>query len=319
MKPRMIELFCGAGLFGHAFNENGFEALFSADLDHDAISSLQFNSKHKKAVVHDATKVLSIEADIIIAGPPCQGFSTLGKRDSKDKRNQLSLVLIDWAKASGAQVIVIENVPQFQKSPQFDILKRAFAKLGFEFDSWRLNAVEFGVPQKRERSFTIFSKKGLPNKPSPQHLTSNVRQAFANLSINENDPMHFIAPISKTAKERYENIPEKGGKMDLLRRRPDLCPESWVKLGIQAVDVWGRMDFDKPSNTIRCSFQNPSKGRYIHPTENRVITLREGARLQGVPDEWVFSGSRTSIARQIGNGVPLGLGRAVANEIAQIF
>src|SRR5690606_16390875 len=92
-------------------------------------------------------------------------------------------------------------------------------------------------------------------------------------------------------------------------------PPSWKSIGCQATDVWGRIDPDVPANTIRCAFQNPSKGRYLHPTEDRVITLREGARLQGVPDDWTFAGRPYPIARQIGNGVPVPLAAAVARSI----
>ena len=90
-------------------------------------------------------------------------------------------------------------------------------------------------------------------------------------------------------------------------------------MGNQAVDVWGRMDWNKPANTLRCSFQSASKGRYLHPEQHRVISIREGARLQGIPDNWVFSGDRSSIARQIGNGVPVPLARAVADAIGKVL
>jgi len=114
-------------------------------------------------------------------------------------------------------------------------------------------------------------------------------------------------------------IPTGGDKRDLMRAAPDLCPPSWRQVGCQATDVWGRIDPDKPANTLRCAFQNPSKGRYIHPTANRVISLREGARLQGVPDAWHFVGRNYPVARQIGNGVPVPLARAVAGSIRQLL
>src|SRR3546814_15981226 len=97
-----------------------------------------------------------------------------------------------------------------------------------------------------------------------------------------------------------------------MRLAPELCPPSWERVGCQATDVWGRIDPDQPSNTIRCTFQNPSKGRYLHPIENRTLSLREGARLQGVPDCWPFAGRPYPVARQIGNGVPVTLPVRVA-------
>jgi DNA (cytosine-5)-methyltransferase 1 len=127
--------------------------------------------------------------------------------------------------------------------------------------------------------------------------------------------MHRWSKPSKLAAGRMAQIPIGGDKRDLMRAAPELCPPSWAVVGCQATDVWGRIDPAKPANTLRCAFQNPSKGRYIHPTEDRVLSLREGARLQGVPDEWVFEGRDYPVARQIGNGVPVPLARAVAEEV----
>ncbi|MDA8586736.1 DNA cytosine methyltransferase [Rhodobacteraceae bacterium] len=315
----MIELFCGAGLFGAAFEATGFRSKFSADQDQDSIASLNRNHTSKSGAVHDVADTLQLGCDLLVAGPPCQGFSTLGKRDTKDERNELSLLLIEWAKLNAPKVVVIENVPQFQKSAFCGELIYWFEGSGYSTTKWVLDAQSFGAPQKRLRSFTIFSKIGQPVKPMETGRSTTVRDAFQGLLENSADAMHQAPPLSKLAKSRVECIPPNGGKYDVMERRPDLCPASWTKLGRQAVDVWGRMDFETASNTIRCAFQNPSKGRYLHPEFDRVITLREGARLQGVPDHWTFSGSRTSVARQIGNGVPLPLGKAIAQSIRQLF
>ena len=317
---RTIDLFCGAGLLGAGFANAGFKPVFAADLDEDAIETYNRNSRHNIAKVHSAEDIIAIKGDVIIAGPPCQGFSSLGKRNKKDARNKLSLALIDWAKKSDAKVVVVENVPQFLKSDYWAKLVKEFSKMGFENTHWVLDASEYGVAQKRVRSFTIFSKIGLPEKPKPSKRNMTVRDAFAGLSPKAlRDGMHSSPPPSELALKRISKIPLKGSKVNLMMTHPELCPESWFALGGQATDVWGRIDLDKASNTIRCAFQNPSKGRYLHPSENRVITLREGARLQGVSDEWIFSGSRTSIAKQIGNGVPIPLAEAVAKSIKKLF
>ncbi len=318
---KMIELFCGAGLMGAGFASAGFETIYAVDLDEDAIASYNKNLRHKVAKVSDVKDIpQGLKADIIVAGPPCQGFSTLGKRDKKDERNKLSLILLDWATSCEAQTVVIENVPQFVKSEYFNILNAEFEKLGYESTFWILNASDYNTPQHRKRSFTIFSKIGLPEKPKATKKQYTVEQAFKGLPTKaDSTGMHSTSSPSKLALERIKNIPINGGKLELMQTHPQLCPESWFKLGRQAGDVWGRMDYNTPSNTIRCCFFNPSKGRYIHPTENRVITLREGARLQGVPDNWVFEGSRTAIARQIGNGVPIPLAKAVAKSVKEIF
>lgn len=194
-------------------------------------------------------------------------------------------------------------------------------KLGYESTQWTLNAADFGAPQLRVRAFGVFSRIGLPTQPkrtAERHCT--VREAFKGLTKKPHKTGLHVAPEpGELALARFRVIPERGDKRDIMKRAPGLCPPSWLRMGTQATDVWGRMDLDAPANTLRCSFQNASKGRYIHPTEDRVLTLREGARLQGIPEHWKFHGDRMSIARQIGNGVPLALGRAIAKEVAKLF
>jgi DNA (cytosine-5)-methyltransferase 1 len=262
-----------------------------------------------------------VKCEVIVAGPPCQGFSSLGKRQAHDERNRLSLCVVDWALASGSSVVVIENVPQFLESTYWKTVKRRLKKYGFEATEWILNAADFGAPQVRTRAFGILSKVGLPALPEKRvrhHVT--VGEAFSGLPHQtDNEGLH-VAPVpSDIAARRFELIPPRGDKRDIMEQAPGLCPPSWFKIAGEATDVWGRMDYDRPANTIRCCFQNASKGRYIHPVANRVISLREGARLQGVPDDWTFYGDRSSIARQIGNGVPIPLAEAVADSVARLF
>lgn len=319
MGIKMVELFCGAGLLGSAFDELGFETQYACDLDDSAIQTLKTNRPDANAVVQDVRVVRPVKTDLIVAGPPCQGFSTLGKRDRRDERNALSLELCGWAKATDPSVIVIENVPQFVGSYYSDTLERRLAKMGFARATWMLDASEHGCAQFRTRSFSIFSRIGLPRTPPKSRHRPVVADAFSGLGNTEDDPLHIKVTGSKIASQRIKQIPIGGSRFDIMESRPDLCPPSWWRLGRQAVDVWGRMHWQKPSNTIRCCFYNPSKGRYIHPEEDRVITLREGARLQGVPDHWQFVGYRTQIARQIGNGVPIPLAQSVAKQVASLF
>jgi DNA (cytosine-5)-methyltransferase 1 len=110
-----------------------------------------------------------------------------------------------------------------------------------------------------------------------------------------------------------------GDKRDVMRYAPELTPPSWWRLRCQVTDAWGRMEWDRPSNTIRTALQNPSKGRYIHPEQHRVISLREAARLHTIPDGWRFAGSPKQVARQIGNSVPPSLGRAVARAVNEVL
>jgi DNA (cytosine-5)-methyltransferase 1 len=316
------DLFAGAGLMTEGFRQAGFKSVFAAEADRRAVASFNRN-------IEDVAKVWNVEqvaenvvSDVIVAGPPCQGFSTLGKRDSNDERNQLSLSVLKWMDAIHPKVVVIENVPQFIESKYWSTIQAHAKQSGYEACHWILNAADFGAPQKRVRVFCVLSRIGLPEKPQPTHREEyvTVTHAFTGLPKKPSGKDLHIAPIpSELAMKRIKLIPTNGDKRDVIRTAPSLCPPSWIKMGNQAIDVWGRMNAKTPSNTIRCSFQNASKGRYLHPTENRVITLREGARLQGVPDAWIFEGDRTSIARQIGNGVPIPLAKAVAESISKLF
>lgn len=314
--PKVGDLFSGAGLFGHAFASEGAELRFAVELDTAAAASYARNIGHHVHVGKVEAMSAPGRVDVLVAGPPCQGFSTLGRRDPKDVRNKLCLEIPRWASESSASVVVVENVPPFLRSPQWRTMARKFRAAGFDVITWELNAADFGVPQQRTRSFTIASSIGIPKRPEP---LAGVGCDVVFRDVNSEDPMHVWPEATELQRARMRYLPRKGDWRDIYRQAPELCPPSWARLGAQATDVWGRIDPRRPSNTLRCDFQNPSKGRYLHPTKNRPISLREGARLQQVPDSWVFEGSRTAIARQIGNAVPLGLGRAVARQVIALF
>lgn len=315
-QPRILDLFAGAGLFSQAFQEEGGNVVAAYELDRHAAASYA-NNVGKHVDVRDVRRVdESVRADVVVAGPPCQGFSTLGTRDPADVRNRLCLAVATWAKSAHASVVVVENVPPFLESKPWRSMRDAFDRLGYEVGAWCLDAAHYGVPQRRRRSFTIASRIGLPQLPSPRRQ-QNAAVAFGR--VRRDDPMHIWPEHSPLAQARMDLLPSHGDRRDLLAAAPALCPPSWHKIGCQATDVWGRIDSDQPANTLRTDFQNPSKGRYVHPTENRMISLREGARLQQIPERWEMSGHRTAVTRQIGNGVPLGLGRAVASEVLALF
>lgn len=319
--PTTVDLFAGAGLLSEGFRRAGFKSVFAAEADARAVGT--FNSNVSDVAEQwDVRRVRrDAKGDVLVAGPPCQGFSSLGNRRAHDVRNRLSLCVVDWAMSTESDVVVIENVPQFLRSSYWSDIRRKLKKHGFDSTDWVLNAADYGAPQLRTRAFGILSRIGLPAMPEKRvsrYLT--VRDAFEGIPREvAGEGLHVAPSPSETAARRFALIPPKGDKRDIMRHAPDLCPPSWFRIAGEATDVWGRMDYEKPSNTLRCCFQNASKGRYIHPSADRVISLKEGARLQGIPDDWIFHGDRTSIARQIGNGVPIPLAEAVANSIARLF
>lgn len=325
--PRAAEIFSGAGLLGGAFHDSGFKPVYAAELNTRAVRSFNRNVA-PVCEVHDVLRVRpDIRCDLLIAGPPCQGFSTQSACNpaahaaTARRRNKLSLVVSEWAAATRARVVVVENVPKFFESWHWSRLRSAMEDQGFKCAQWLLHAQEFGAPQLRMRAFGVFSKIGIPDAPTPTvKAPVTVREAFAGLPVKPDAAGMHIAPApSPIALSRFRLIPPRGDKRDVMRLAPELCPPSWTRMGQEATDVWGRLDYDRPSNTLRCDFQNASKGRYVHPIADRVITLREGARIQGVPDDWQFDGMRAHVAEQIGNGVPLPLGRAIAGSLKPLF
>lgn len=315
---RIIDIFSGAGLFSCGFQQVGFSPVLAMDVAQDAIAT--YNRNVAPVGICGPVSKLQVlpDCEVLIAGPPCQGFSTLGRRDPLDERNALALEIARLAATNPPPVVVIENVPPFLKSASWRELCHQLGQLGYAMTAWELDAANYGAAQHRARAFTIASMVGPIGRPRPTDGLTCAGEILAR-PVSADDPMHRWPKPSKLAAGRMAQIPIGGDKRDLMRAAPDLCPPSWAIVGCQATDVWGRIDPAKPANTLRCAFQNPSKGRYIHPTEDRVLSLREGARLQGVPDEWIFEGRNYPVARQIGNGVPVPLAKAVAEQIRFAF
>lgn len=315
-KPTFIDVFAGAGLFSAGLIEAGFEPVLAVELAREAVASYRRNVADcvERGCVTEQRSIPRAHA--LIAGPPCQGFSTLGRRDPTDARNDLSLAILPWVQKAEPKIVVVENVPPFLRSPQWKRMRAGLVELDYEVSTWELEAAEHRTPQRRRRAFTIASKLGPIAPPEKADGQVTAGSALFGRPIRADDPMHVWPTPKGIAAARIALVPAAGDKRDILLKAPDLCPPSWARVGCNATDVWGRVVPHEPANTLRCTFQNPSKGRYLHPTENRVLSLREGARIQGVPDDWVFEGLPYPIARQIGNGVPVPLARAVGQRLA---
>jgi DNA (cytosine-5)-methyltransferase 1 len=319
--PKVIELFGGAGLFGGAFAKEGFTISQAVEIDPVACATYKANLGDHVDNKDVRSLTPSGKSEVLVAGPPCQGFSTMGKRDKSDKRNYLSMEVLRWAAATSSKVVVIENVPPFLTSEIWLQVAKEFDRLEYDIRTYVLNAYDFGVPQIRNRAFIIASKIGFPNiRAINRKKIGTVREAWSDLPLRpDGKNLHYAPKPSELALRRMQIVPEGGNKNDIMRMAPNLAPPSWAFVRNELGDVWGRMRWDKPSNTLRTCFQNPSKGRYIHPEEDRVISLREAARLHSIDDSWKFCGSPTQIARQIGNSVPPFVGRAIARAVRSLF
>jgi DNA (cytosine-5)-methyltransferase 1 len=320
-RPTVVDLYAGAGLFSLAFNQCGFRIIRAIELDPVAAATYAANlGDHVEEA--DVTKTApDVKSDVLIAGPPCQGFSTLGCRRHDDPRNRLSLEVVRWAEKMRPQAVVIENVASFLDSPVWNRVTQRLGRLEYRVDSFVLDAFDYGCPQVRRRSFTIAhlnsEEIALPRR---RRSLQTVNEAWSGLPRRPNGKnCHWSPTPSEIALARMRVIPPGGDKRDVMRRARHLAPASWWRVSSEVTDAWGRMEWDKPCNTLRTALQNASKGRYIHPDQDRVISLREAARLHTIPDEWQFVGLPTQVARQIGNSVPPSLGRSVARLVLRII
>lgn len=265
------------------------------------------------------------EVDILVGGPPCQGFSPLGRMNDwsfDDPRNRLWQHYMRVLDILNPKIFVIENVPEILKSQEFERLKKYVGKLGkgYQLTFGVLNAALFGVPQNRKRAIIIGSRIGRATLPTETFDRSTVRDAIGDLPAEpDGRSLHVARNPRPQSLERYKCVPEGGNRFDLMRLRPDLTPKCWLKKKTGSTDVFGRMRWDEPAPTIRTEFFKPEKGRYLHPVADRPITLREAARIQTFPDYFEFLGSHVQVAKQIGNAVPVRLAHRIALHIRTII
>lgn len=329
--PRVIDLFAGGGGMALGFKEEGFACALAVERDPDACATLRRNvTPHVvEGAIEDAAAFP--EADVVVGGPPCQGFSNLGSRLSNDPRNQLWRQFLRVVAAVRPRVFVMENVPPLLKSQEFVEIEETARMLGYGVEARVLNAADYGAPQVRKRAIILGVLGRRPSFPAPTHadpaardLTTldlppwrTVRDAIGDLPhAPDGRNLHVGRTPTARSLERYAHVPPGGNRFDLPDR---LLPECWRKKTEGGTDLFGRLRWDRPSVTIRTEFYKPEKGRYLHPTAHRPITPREAARLQGFPDDYAFVGSRTAIGVQIGNAVPVPLARALARQVRALL
>lgn len=323
----------------------GFESIFAIDHDKAAAASYGLNFGDHN-ICGDIEEWVSgnhavPKADIVIGGPPCQGFSLLNKSRQGDIRRALWQPYMDIVALSGAAAFIIENVQGLLGSPEHGAIRHRAADLGFLTTAAKLNAADYGAPQTRIRTFIFGWKKCFaPEIPYPPQITHSQApksglspwrttwDAIGDLplpvgtEIRDVPPpldLHFGRNPTEKSLQRYKAVPPGGNRFDLQRNAPELTPACWIKKTSGGTDLFGRLWWDRPSVTIRTEFFKPEKGRYLHPEQHRPITHREAARLMGFPDDFRFTGSKVEIARQIGNAVPPPLAGAAARHIRSLL
>jgi DNA (cytosine-5)-methyltransferase 1 len=359
------------------FAEHGFRPVLAVEWDRAAAATYAANFGEDHTIAGDIALVSAKEiprADVIIGGPPCQGFSNLGLKSLSDPRNQLWREYIRFIKVAKPKVFVIENVDRFYASPEFQMLSAEVehgSLQNYTITHRVLNAADYGVAQRRKRTIIIGSRVGRIDLPAPTHGKdakpdsgllpwATVRDIISDLParpetldlpesktkfFGEEMPgtfrgldIHFRRQPTTLSLERYSYVPPGGGRFDVPT---DLLPRCWREKPTGTTDVMGRMRWDAPSLTIRTEFFKPEKGAYLHPqwvpgeeyfdsstrwlrgdavkSVDRVITHYEASLLQDFPADYKWVGTKTQIARQIGNAVPSGLAKAIARQIRPAF
>lgn len=354
MKFKAIDLFCGAGGLSTGLKKSGFRLCLGVDIDEKALKTYKCNLKRTKVLKEDIKKVtgekiteltgINRRDNFLLAGcPPCQGFSSLGKRDANDEKNELVYEYIRIINELEPSFILMENVPGMSTGVGKEIFKNVVKELeeNYHVEYATLNAADFGVPQIRKRLVLhgirndVYDNLGLDKEkqkilPKSTHSKEKkkgyrkwvtVRKAIFDLPIlgageSYDDGIiknHKARSLSETNIERLQEIRLHGGNREMISEELQL--ECHKKENVSYTDIYGIIDPDKPAPTITSGCTIISKGRYCHPTQNRGLSIREAARLQSFDDKFEFQGNMGEMSLQIGNAVPPKLAQASGKVI----
>lgn len=322
-KPRAIDLFSGAGGLTQGLKDAGFSVIGAVEFESRAAgtyranhpASLLFEEDINKLEPRQVMRALGLrrgELDLLAGCPPCQGFSRMrnrngGRRVRDPLKKDLVLRFAEYVEAFLPKSVMMENVPGLEKDDRFTQVKSSLKKLGYRISLSEVrDAQHFGVPQRRKRLILVASHVGemsFGEKPERKHT---VREAIGSLKkAGTSGDMLHDTPETRDPRVMalIRDIPKNGGsRTDLPKARQLPCHRRLN--GFK--DVYGRMSWDTVAPTITGGCFNPSKGRFLHPEENRAITLREAALLQTFPPDYIFPGpmNKQAIALMIGNALP---------------
>lgn len=349
----VIDLFCGAGGLSKGFMDAGFSIIVGVDNDQDALNTFALNHKGATVLNEDLSKQETFDKikqiagarsiDVIIAGPPCQGFSLTGPRNFDDDRNKLYLAVLEMVKQYKPKGFIIENVPGmatlYNGQIKNEILKR-FREMGYNIDCNILKACDYGVPQMRKRLVFMGIRQDLGQPrfpktsfgPETERPYITCREAISDLparikSLGVEEDKYCGPALTDYQKAMrgscavlYNHVATK--HKDFVKATIALVPEggNYKDLPIGVGEsrtfhmAWTRLDGNAPARTVDTGHRN-----LFHYELNRVPTVRESARIQSFPDDFVFTGTRTKQDRQVGNAVPPLLGYALGKELLAII
>lgn len=340
--PVCIEAFSGAGGMALGLLQAGVDVRMAFDIDEKAVETYNKNiGAH--CLVRDARHVKGNELlkksdlgfgelDILSGGPPCQGFSKQrrGAHLANDQRNGLVLEFARLVEETGSRTFIFENVAIFGQKRGRDFLETIKKTLpNYSINSFFICSSYFGLAQTRGRFLMIGIRNDLSTKvpvveTSLQQFT--IRDVIGDLPPPPEDftehPQyhnHLKCRISEINEERFSHVPPGGGWKDIPIHLRLSCHQTTDTTKGGWPDVYGRLSWDGQCPTITAGFDSFTRGRYGHPEQNRSLTLREGARLQGFPDKFRFYGTRYDVRLQIGNAVPPPVAKKVGEAVGRIL
>lgn len=350
-----VDLFAGAGGLSLGLTQAGIDVVFANEIEPDFAQTYRLNHPQTHLCEGDIAEIDFVkeveqlgflgEIDLVAGGPPCQGFSTVGKKQLRDPRNSLFNQFLRCVDELEPQFVLFENVAGFMTMYEgrvYETLLEELTQRGYACDARILNPVDFGLPQFRKRTIVIGSRLDhLIEWPIPTHAQSEglfhekkyvtLIDAISDLPPiwpTESNDRYLCEPLNDfqqsmrdgTSSLSEHNCANYGPRMQtILKSIPqggsvlDL-PESLRPKGYFA-NTYARLVPNQPAPTITRNFGTPSSSRCVHPYQNRALSTREGARLQGFPDSYRFLGSKTSKNLQIGNAVPPLLGRMLGETL----
>lgn len=346
-KFTVLDLFCGAGGLSLGFKNAGFEIIGGIDFNEDAINTHHLNFKNSISISGDIKQINNEflldkfkNVDVIIGGPPCQGFSNanMWQKGIEDERNKLFFEFIRVVEVLHPKAILIENVPgiltkndSFAKTSIYEILD----KLDYIVSSEVLYASDFGVPQDRKRAFFVAIKKNIGEIFEFDKLRKSdkvtVKEALEDFYDDRNTFFHSRKPLTKFQSLMRNNSNdaiynhEIKYPNELVQKRISQVPQGGNWKDVPS-DLWERQRDNRHSSAYRRLSENKQSVtidtghmNYFHPLFNRVPTVRESARIQSFPDDFIFTGSTTSQFRQVGNAVPPLLSQTIAEQIKELL
>lgn len=347
MKYNCIDSFSGAGGLSIGLGKAGYDILLSFDNDQFCIQTQQQNSKYikHKSLVADITKISTEELldytglqkgelFLFAGGPPCQGFSIQRIGKDEDDRNSLIQQYMDKVIAIDPHFFLMENVPGITGKRGRQLLTESLKMAesnGYHIHEKILNAQDYGVPQRRKRLIVVGEKlidKQPPKFSFPDPLIGireTVKSTIASLpeppSDGKDHPSyvhHRRDKLSNLNLQRIRSLQPGQGRDHLPEELLADCHKVDSSI-IGHRNVYGRMSWDDVAPTITARFDSFTRGLFGHPEQDRSITLREGALLQTFPIDYIFSGSKVDIARQIGNAVPPKLAEIIGRQIITCY